>query len=554
MKLLAVVVAAVAWSAAAAPDAIYTNATVLTLDAANRTAEALAVTGDVISAIGARADVMATRGPATAMVDLGGATVIPGFVDAHSHFPGSAVVRRLLVDLNSPPIGEVTSIDGIVAKLKARAATLPPGAWLQGTGYDDTLIAEKRHPTRADLDRVSTDQPIYVTHISGHLAAANSAALKLAGIDKSTPQPLGGKFRIDPTTGEPDGVLEETAMQKVSSLLPKISDDDIIAAMADASMEYASRGVTTAQAGASAPPAIAQAVEALRQGKLSVRLNMWPVMQVVLAPNVILPTVPDPIALTASKGFADGSIQGYTGYLSQPYHSHVHLDPKYRGYPRDAADKLAAQVLTLHKRHVQMAIHANGDAAIDDVLHAYAAAQAAAPWPDARHVVVHAQMAREDQLDRMKDLGVIPSFFVLHVFYWGDRHRDLFLGPERAARISPTGSALKRGIPFTLHADTPVVPMDPLRIVWAAVNRVTSSGKVLGPEQRIPAIEALRAVTVNAARQEGQEATRGSLEVGKLADFAVLDQNPLAVEPMTIKDIAVRATYVGGKRIFAKGN
>jgi predicted amidohydrolase YtcJ len=517
------------------------------MDASNRTAAAMAVSDDRITTIGSVDEVIKQRGPETRVHDLSGRTIIPGFVDAHSHFPGSAVVRRLLVDLNSPPIGGVNSIDDIVTRLKERAGKVPAGQWLQGTGYDDTLIAEKRHPTRADLDRVSTRHPIYVTHISGHLAAANSAALKLAGIDRATPQPLGGKFRIDPATGEPDGVLEETAMQKVSALLPKIGDDDLIAAVADASIEYAGRGVTTAQSGATAPPAIRQALAAFEQGKLGVRLNLWPVMG---APPATLPDGQSMLALTATKGFADGSIQGYTGYLSQPYHSHVHLQPDYRGYPRGDKAALAKQVLDLHKQRRQLAIHANGDAAIDDVLDAYAAAQAADPWPDARHVVVHAQMAREDHLDRMAKLDVIPSFFVLHVFYWGDRHRDLFLGPERAARISPTASALKRGIPFTLHADTPVVPMNPLMIVWAAVNRVTSGGQVLGPEQRIAPLEALRAVTINAARQERQEASRGSLEVGKFADFAVLDGNPLTVDPMRIRDIAVLETWVGGRPVF----
>ena len=549
--------AAIAGPAAAAPDAIYTNAIVLTLDGQSRVAQSLAVTDGIIAAVGTDGEVLSTKGPATVVRDLGGRTVIPGFVDAHSHFPGSAVVRNLMVDLNSPPIGAVKTIDDVVGLLKARAAKLPVGAWLQGSGYDDTLLAEKRHPTRADLDRVAADRPIYITHISGHLAVANSAALKLAGIDRTTPQPFGGKFRIDPATNQPDGVLEETAMNKVAALLPRITDEEIFKAIEDAAAEYAARGVTTAQSGAASADTIRQAVAALGRGLLPIRFNIWPM---VPTRNDILsgkfdPAVPPGqsfLALTATKGFADGSIQGYTGYLSQPYHSHLHLEPNYRGYPRGEAGELAAQVLALHKSRVQVAIHANGDAAIDDVLAAYGAAQAADPWPDARHVVVHAQMAREDQLDRMAELGVVPSFFVLHVYYWGDRHRDLFLGPERAARISPTASALRRGIPFTLHADTPVVPMNPLLIVWAAVNRVTSSGQVLGPDQRIPAPEALKAVTINAARQEHQESTRGSLETGKFADFVVLDRNPLAVAPMAIRDLAVLETVVGGRAVYRR--
>jgi predicted amidohydrolase YtcJ len=166
-------------------------------------------------------------------------------------------------------------------------------------------------------------------------------------------------------------------------------------------------------------------------------------------------------------------------------------------------------------------------------------------------VIVHAQTARDDQLDRMRALGVIPSFFVLHTYYWGDRHREIFLGPERAERISPTGSALDRGIRFTLHADTPVVPMEPLRIVWSAVNRRTTSGAVLGEEQRIGAWEALRGVTIDAARQHFEDEIKGSLEPGKLADLVILDRSPLD-DPTSLDEIQVLETIVGGRTVYRR--
>ncbi len=197
-------------------------------------------------------------------------------------------------------------------------------------------------------------------------------------------------------------------------------------------------------------------------------------------------------------------------------------------------------------------MHGNGDAAIDDILFAFENAQKAFPREDARHIVIHSQMATDEQLGRMSALGVIPSFFNLHVYYWGDRHRDIFLGPERAARISATRTAAEKNIPFTLHADSPVVPMDPMLMVWAAVNRETTAGNILGARQAIGVEEALRAITINAARQGFEEDRKGSIEPGKLADLVILDANPLTVDPDTLGEITVVATFVGGRTVFSR--
>jgi predicted amidohydrolase YtcJ len=214
-----------------------------------------------------------------------------------------------------------------------------------------------------------------------------------------------------------------------------------------------------------------------------------------------------------------------------------------------AKDELIERVVRYHRAGWQVAVHGNGDASIDNILDAFAAAQQVQPRPDARHVIVHAQMARDDQLDRMKALGVIPSFFVLHTYYWADRHRQIFLGPERTARISPTRSALDRGLRFTLHADTPVVPMHPLRIVWSAVNRRSTGGAAIGPEQRVDAMQALRAVTIDAAFQHFEENEKGSLEPGKLADLVILERSPLE-DVEHIDQIRVTETIIGGRSAF----
>jgi predicted amidohydrolase YtcJ len=249
------------------------------------------------------------------------------------------------------------------------------------------------------------------------------------------------------------------------------------------------------------------------------------------------------------KLIADGSIQGYTGYLSEPYYVPPGDDLEYRGYPRIPRDELIEQVGRFHEAGMQLAVHGNGDASIDDILDAFEEAQRRNPREDTRHIIIHAQMARDDQLQRMAELGVIPSFFSLHTFYWGDRHREIFMGPERAARMSPAASAIRHGVRFTIHCDSPVVPMEPLRLVWSAVNRKTRSGFVVGEAERISPMQALRAVTIDAAYQHFEDADKGSLEPGKLADLVILSRNPLE-DPDTIDQIEVVETIVGGKTIF----
>jgi predicted amidohydrolase YtcJ len=556
--LLTIAVAAGVSVANAGPDLILHNATVLTLVTDTETAEAVAITGDRIDAVGTNTAITALADGATRMIDLNGNTVLPGFIDAHGHFPSSGLIAKHFVDLNSPPIGAMTSIGDIVAALAERARSTPPGTWIQGRGYDDTLVQEMRHPTRWDLDRASTEHPIYIGHISGHLAVANSKALEMAGISAASPQPFGGKIRKDAETGDPNGVLEEPpAMSQVGDLLPTFSDADMIDAIAAAAREYAAVGVTTAQQGATAPNGGLMFVAAYRQGVLPIRVHVWPVLAAVAAMaerGTALPPLDADGMITygAVKGFADGSIQGYTGYLSQPYHSHSHADPRYRGYPRMDRDALAAQIKSVHDAGYQIAVHGNGDAAIDDVLYGFEQAQLNTPRPDARHIVIHAQMVREDQLDRMNNGGVIPSFFNLHTYYWGDRHWDMFMGPERAARMSPAASAVRHRMPFTLHADTPVVPMEPMRIVWAAVNRISSGGRVIGADQRISAIEALKGITTYAAYQSFEENDKGTVEAGKLADLTVLDLNPLTVDPVDLDKIAVTHTLVGGRIVYSR--
>ena len=533
---------------------LYVGGSIVTMDPQNRVVEALAVDGDRIVSTGSRAELRAWAEDAGAeVIDLEGRTIVPGFIDAHGHFPGAGLTA-VFVDLNSPPIGSVESIENLVTLLSQRAAETPEGEWILGIGYDDTLMLEQRHPTRHDLDRVSTRHPIGVLHISGHLGVANTSALEVSGISAETPDPPGGLIRREDDGGRPNGVLEETATQPITSrLVPGFMD--VLRMLERAKELYLEQGVTTAQSGATAAGLVRLFDWASWLGLVPLRLIVWPTPAAAdsLLTGELEAGQWDPLRLRvgAVKMIADGSIQGYTGYLREPYRIPPGDDPFYRGYPRIPRDELIERVQRYHGAGLQLAIHGNGDASIDDILDAIELAQAESPRADARHIIIHAQMARDDQLDRMKRLGVLPSFFSLHTFYWGDRHRRIFMGPERAARISPAKSALARGVRFTIHCDAPVVPMEPLRLVWAAVNRKTRSDFTLGEAERISPMQALAAVTIDAAWQHFEEDVKGSLEPGKLADFVILSRSPLD-DPETIDEIEVIETVIGGRTEYRR--
>ena len=533
-------------------DRVFVNGPVITIDADDRVTDALAVKDGRILAIGDKA-VRKLIGRGTIVTDLNGKALAPGFIDAHSHFLGVGTALYG-ADLNSPPIGNVRSIEDIVRILAERAKSVPEGGTIVGRGYDDTLLAERRHPNRHDLDRASTRHRIIIRHISGHFSAANSRAIEESGIGRETRDPSNGVIRRE-ADGTPLGVFDEAA----ASLLKRGPDAvysraQQLEAARKASEIYAAQGITTAQHSSAGKRTFELLRAARAEGKVPLRL--------VLLPNSTLAGASSPPADPATdiaeglllgpvKLFSDGSIQGYTGYLSDPYHvPPADADAAYRGYPSQSCSRLEKRAAALVQSGWQVAIHANGDAAIDCALGAMDKARPVATAHHYRPVVIHAQMTRKDQLDRMKAIGAIPSYFSLHTYFWGDRHRDQFIGAERAAGISPARSSLERGLHFTVHTDSPVVPMDQIRLLWATVNRLTTSGQVLGPEERISAGEVLRAMTYNAAYQYGIERELGSLEPGKLADLVILSENPLAMEPRSLDQLRVVETIVGGKTIF----
>jgi len=484
----------------------------------------------------------------TTIVDVGDNTVLPGFIDAHGHV-GFSALATTMANVASPPVGKVTNIATLQAQLRDFIATrnIPPGSWVIGMGYDDSLILEQRHPNRQDLDAASSDHPILLLHVSGHLMAANSRALARGGITAESADPAGGHIRRLPGSTEPNGVLEESAAAPLRRYMAASNvdpEESVIAAFE----QYASFGITTAQDGASNLQSIELLREVGAKGKLPMDVVAYPIGSGdvdAISSAYTWGTYENRLKIGGIKLILDGSPQGKTAYLTKPYHvPPLGQDAAYRGYPTiapvDATDLITAYL----RKRIPILAHANGDAAADILINAVADAQ---PTHDHRTVMIHAQTVREDQLTRMKGLRLIPSYFSAHTYYWGDWHRDSVLGEDRAKRISPTASTLARGMVFTVHNDAPIVPPDMLRLLWSTTNRKTRSDVTLGPDQRISVYDALQAMTIHAAYQNFEEADKGSIKAGKLADLVVLSGNPLRDDILTLR---VEATYSHGRRIY----
>ncbi|TVS14043.1 MAG: amidohydrolase [Gammaproteobacteria bacterium] len=532
-------------------DTLYVGRHILTMDAATGPVTAVAVAGETIAWVGDRD---AWRGHADEVVELGERALLPGFIDAHGHL--SFMARTLgLANLAPPPVGGVTDLASLKQVMidYIAAHDVAAGAWVVGFGYDDSLINERRHPDRDDLDAVSTEHPIALVHVSGHLMATNSAALREAGITAETPDPPGGVIRRRSDSDEPNGVLEETAMGPLTGLF--LGDGGLTAEAIEAALdEYARFGVTTVQDSAASWQLHTLLAAIAADTGLKLDVLLFPVGMdgnFDLPEGVELGRYRDRLQVAGTKLMLDGSPQGKTAYLSEPYHVVPEgLPDDYRGYPVMTNNRAKALIRDYLGRGIPMQIHANGDAAADMLINGVAAAVADAPVDNHRTVMIHAQTVREDQLDRMQTLGIIPSFFAAHVFYWGDWHRDSVLGPERAANISPTASSFELGLPFTLHNDAPIVPPDMLRLLWAATHRETRSGRILGEAQRIPVLEALRAVTINAAHQSFEEERKGTLTPGKQADLVVLSANPLDTAPEALLELEVLRTVSRGVTVY----
>lgn len=534
-----------------AADRVLLSGNVRTLDSAGSRASAIALRDGRVLAIGSDRDVAGLIGAHTDVVGLAGATALPGFIETHTHPLFYGMTLDAPVDAGSPPN---EGIGDIVARLAAATTEAEGGSWVRGYRYDDTLLRDNRHPTRADLDPVSPGHPVCLQHVSGHFCVVNSVALALMGITRESPDPPGGEIVRD-ERGEPTGVLAETAAFDVYARMPVASPAEMEEYLALAGQSYLANGVTTVHdTGVGLLGGLAELPtyqRVLKSGRFRSRVLAYLVQDLFphLSDGVLSPLEAgvaglgdEQFRLAGVKLWADGSIQGLTGALHEGYA----CAPDRLGMLIFEPDDLACRVAALHEAGWQVAVHGNGDRAITTILDAYSRLGLRPESSDRRHRIEHCQMAQERQLDTMVQAGVLASFFIKHVYYWGDRHRDRFLGPKRAQRLSPLASAKSRGLRFGLHSDTPVVPVSPLEGIWCAVRRMTRDGAELGPEQRVDVETALRGYTSDAAYLGFEEQSKGVLAPGRLADITVLSGDPMTVDPEQIRSLTVEATIVGG--------
>ncbi len=556
MKRLTILLAFGATAAHAAPAeraTVWSGGPIITMagDTAEN-AEAIAVRDGKIIAVGSLESVRKAAGKKAVSVDLKGRTLLPGFIDAHGHV-GSVGQVAALAQLAPPPVGKVDSIAALQEAL--RAYTPPTGMpFIIGNGYDDSQLAERRHPNRHDLDAVYPDKPTIIIHASGHFAVMNSAMLKLTGISADTPNPAGGIIRREADGKTPDGVLEETAFfVPAMRILPPSLEGGVAALVAGLKI-YAANGITTAQDGRAMPESWASLAAASKRGVL-------PIDTVALVsferdwPADVRAQIGKPyegrMRIGGVKLTIDGSPQGRTAWLHDPVTVPPEgKDASYRGYPAIDLNLFNAKLADAATNNWQVFVHVNGDEAMQALIDGV--------WKNGltgkRTIAIHSQVVRRDQLEDMKKIDIQPSFFANHTWYWGDWHREVALGPKRADFISPQATAWDIGLRPTAHNDSPVVPPDMMRLIWSSVNRRTQSGDILGPLERIPVYRALQQVTINAAWQIHEDADKGSLAPGKRADLVVLDANPLTIAPDKLNTIRVVATIKDGRTIYGTTN
>ena len=544
--------------AAEVADAIYFGGPIVTIDDANPTVEAVAVREGRIQAVGALAELESLAGPDTQRVDLKGRTLAPGFIDGHVHVNGLGL-QAVGANLLAPPDGEIKNIDDLVESFREWAETSDDDdrfGWIFGMGFDDAMLEERRFPNRDDLDRVSAEIPVMAIHISGHFASVNSKGLEAIGYTADTPDPEGGIIRRRPGSREPDGVLEELAAIPVymRELSPHTPED--FRYVMERGLELAmSFGYTTAQEGR----AFAPTHDALADYADSVGFPIDVVSYIDYSD--LSPLASDWQSNDYRNGYRvggvkltlDGSPQGRTAWRTEPYLLPPEgQGPDYAGYPAIPDDQVVIDIVDqAYREGWQVLMHANGDAAVDQMIRAIRPAQEQYGPGDRRHVLVHGQYTRLDQLPTLAELQIVGSFFPMHTFYWGDWHSEL-IGSEKAAHISPVRSALNHGIPITSHTDAPVVLPNLMQVMWATVNRVTRSGKVLGAEERLTPEEALKAITLWGAWQHFEEDEKGSITPGKRADLVVLSDNPLTIEPMKLNEIVVLETIKDGRTVWRR--
>jgi len=540
-----------------AADTIYVGGDIVTVNDQQPSAEALAVKAGKIVAVGSRAEVeKAHKGAGTQVVDLGGKALLPAFLDPHSHYVSSLTVANQ-VNVYAPPAGPGKDAASIVAELVKFRDTnkIAKGEVIQAYGYDENVMPKGQLLNRDDLDKALPDNPVLVGHVSMHGAVLNSAAMKKWGISAKTKTPQGGIIVRKPGTQEPWGLIMETAYLPIFASLPQPTTAQEVEWSKAGQLQYARHGITTAHEGATHAGDLDLMKRAAAGGANLIDVIAYPFitdLEAVLKkyPKETWGTYENGLKIGGVKITIDGSPQGKTAFFTTPYLTGGPGGEKnWKGELAFPEEVVAKAVKAVYDMGVPMNLHANGDGAIDAFLRVHEKAAAGDLGKERNITMIHSQFVRKDQLDKYVQYKILPSFYTLHTYYFAEAH-IANRGKEQAMYISPMRDAIDKGLMPTNHTDFVVAPLDQLFVMWSAVNRISRDGALIGADQRVTPLEALKAQTINVARQYGEQASKGSLEVGKRADLVVLDQNPLKVDPMKIRDVKVVETFKDGKSIY----
>ena len=538
-------------------DSIYFNGDIVTMENDSAVyAEAVAVKDGKIIYVGSQSGVEKYRGDSTGMVDLNHRAMFPGFIDGHCHF-GAFPTQAIGAQILPPPDAKVTNIPQLLQTLRDwnTAEHVALTGWIFGMGYDDSQLEERRHPTKTDLDSVSMDIPVMVVHISGHFCAVNSAGLRALNITAATPDPPGGVIRRMSGSQEPNGVLEELAAIPHFQAAMTPATPQAAAQFLTAGQEMAlSYGYTTAQEGRAmdSHQMLAQAAEK-NFFKLDVVSYIDYAYSKYMHTSWYSNEYKNHYRIAGLKLTLDGSPQGRTAWRTIPYLiPPPGQDGSYKGYPAIPDDANVRAIYdSAFKNGWQIITHTNGDAAVDQMLRCIKPCIQQYGNKERRDVMIHGQYVREDQLDSLKRWNMMASLFPLHTFYWGDWHKQL-IGDSLGNLISPTRKALNKGLHLTIHTDAPVALPNLMRVIWTAVARTSRSGAIIGASERLTPYEALKCITDWSAYQHYEEKNKGTITLNKLADFVILDKNPLKVPVDAIKDIIVTETIKEGKTVYKK--
>ena len=524
-------------------DLIFTGGRVHTVNATNDIAEAVAVGGGRILAVGSNAAVRPLAGPGTRVVELHGRSLLPGFIDAHAHFAGLGAAMAA-IDCKAPGMHSIRALQEAVHR---RAAELPPGTWIRGRGYDQSRLAERRHPTRDDWDAVAPHHPVIFTRTCGHICSVNSLAMQLAGVDDDTPDPPGGRY--ERAGGRNLGVAYETAQAPLQQAAA-LSTEEYRAALLRADRAYLEAGATSVHdAGGLTGPAFGPCQELVAAGELHVRLYAF--VTVNSRQHPLLGLLPsglrtgfgdDRLRLGAFKVITDGSSSGPTAATRAPYTS----NPADRGILYWSQEELDDLIGRAHRAGWQCTVHAVGDRAIEQTLNAMARAQREVPRQGLRHRIEHCGICPPDLQQRVAAQGIVPAMQPAFFWEFGDGYIRNY-GRERADTMFPVRSLLALGVPVAGSSDAPVTDHRPLFGIQQALTRATMDGDVCGPDERVDLTAAIRMYTVNAAYAAFEEDRNGSIEPGKLADLVVLAEDLTRVPVERIRDVGVHMTVVGGE-------